>query len=569
MIPMGQTKSQSPTEDDESRFADRRLRAAPVLRLFQGRGRWHSGRRTTRQPGFAGVPLRVLSLAILLSALPAFGQPYEDTITVNVVDVPVYVERFGGPVTGLTRDDFELFVNGRPHPIEYFDVIEEGSVELDSSAGSPSPVDLKRRRLIVLLFDVDSPPWLLRHARDGAAAYVESGSPGDTFAVATVSPSGVLFLVPFTKDRKAVLRAIATLRPSAARDPFRVALLDGERTWGGGGGADAGRGAIGDLWSGRHPATALPPAMAGRFGGAGIDLDRTLDDYGSRGLIENLIALAERLAPLEGRKEVVLMSEGHGDPLAGAPGGGGVLAAIMDLHERYRAAGVFLNAVDIRGLRAPGGDAGSLARSGVGGPPDIRTSSFLSALALDTGGIAASSISHIRKRQGMVYVIGFRPPPSPSSDNSIRIRVKHQPFLTETRYRKAYTLERETKDEGLFLADTLLNDIPQNGVTLSLDVDGTSVAASIPGVELLALNRTPVRLDVYMYVFDERNHAVAWNRLRLAVDVDKGREFLSANAYTMRREFVLDPGRYVAKVVARIEGTDRVGFARAGFEVSR
>jgi VWFA-related protein len=506
--------------------------------------------------------VRVGILAVLLLAVPLFAQRLEDTITVNVVDVPVYVERFGKPVTGLARDDFELFVNGKPHPIEYFDVLSE-----DAAAGVPqtasAPVDLKRRRLIVLLFDVAAPPHALDRVRKAAANYVAAGGPGDTFAVATVSWPGVLFIVPFTSDRVAVHRAIATLRPSAARDPFRVAMLDVERTWGD-------PGIIGGVRGDGHPRGFEPPAIAGLYVGAPIDMDGGQYDFSSRGLIDNLTDLADRLAALEGLKEVVLLSEGHGDPAAGYTWAG-VQATMIRMHERFRAAGVVLNAVDISTRRAPGGAAVVRSTPLRDVAPALTTSSFLWPLALDTGGIATSSFRELQKRQNVGYLIGFRAPESPSRRNSITVRVKDLPLLTDVRYRRAYTLERATRDEGLFLADTILNDIPQNGVTLDLAVDGKWVAATIPGIELLSYASSGHRLnlDVYFYIFDGQQRPVAWNRMQIAVDLEKGREFLTSNPYTMRQEFVLDPGRYVAKALVRIAGTDHVGFERTELEVAK
>ena len=515
-----------------------------------------------------------LLLALLVvSAVPLSAQRYDDAITVNVVDVPVYVERFGVPIKGLTREDFELFVNGKPHPIEYFDVVDQRAGE-NAPATASAPVELKRRRLIVLLFDVAAPPWSLQRARKAAARYVDEGASGDTFAVATVGYSGVLFIVPFTADRIAVQRAIATLRPSAARDPFRVATLDVERSRGGVGGADAGRGVFGGIWGG-HPEGRLPgslpgfyepPAIAGWYTGAAIDRDGAQNDFSSRGLIDNLNTLADRLAPLEGLKEVVLLSEGNSDPDA-AFSWAGRLAAFTRLHKRFRAAGVILNAVDIGTPSAPGGGIERVSTT-TNVTPNFLASNFLWSLALDTGGIATTSLPHLQERHRLSYVIGFRPPASRSKQNSISVRVRNQPILTDVRYRKSYSLDREPTDDGLFLADTLLNDIPQNGVTVDLSVNGKWVAASIPGVELLSY--APERrlsLDVYFYVFDGQQRPVAWNRMQITVDLDKGREFLSTNPYTMRQEFVLEPGRYVAKALVRIAGTDRMGFRRTAFEV--
>jgi len=513
--------------------------------------------------------LRVVSLAFLmLLAVPALAQRYDDSITVNVVDVPVYVERFGVPIKGLERDDFTLFVGGKPHPIEYFDVIDERVVEGEAAAPN-APVDLKHRRLVVLLFDLGAEPFALQRAREAAVKYVSGAAPGDTFAVATIGRSSVRFVAAFTTDRVAVQRAIATLAPSVSRDPFRVATLDAERSiWTQAlGGAEAGRGAFSDVWGDDVAPGGLgissAAANAVQFARNAEALEALGQEAVSFGFIENLAALADRLAPLEGVKQVVLLSERR----SGKDGEGPILPRAMRLHARYRAAGVILNGVDIRPPFVPGVDAGA-SRPPVGAAPSLLPSDFLYTLALDTGGIVTSSLPHLQERNRLAYVIGFHAPPGVTK-NSIRIHVDHVALLTDVRYRKAYDLTAEkTADKGLFLADTLLNDIPQNGVTLDLRVQGTEVTAGIPGVELLSYpSDKPLVLEVFFYVFNEEGRPFAWHLLQVAVDLEKGREFLSANQYTMRQDLALQPGRYVVKALVRIAGTDRVGFDRADLVV--
>src|SRR4051794_9120573 len=54
-------------------------------------------------------------------AKAAAGEPFAESIDVRVVNVEVFVaDRSGRPVTGLTRDDFELSEDGRPVPITNF-----------------------------------------------------------------------------------------------------------------------------------------------------------------------------------------------------------------------------------------------------------------------------------------------------------------------------------------------------------------------------------------------------------------------------------------------------------------
>ena len=51
-------------------------------------------------------------LAAVVLALPIAAQTHSESITVEVVDVPVYVYNSNGALQNLTKNDFQLFVNG-------------------------------------------------------------------------------------------------------------------------------------------------------------------------------------------------------------------------------------------------------------------------------------------------------------------------------------------------------------------------------------------------------------------------------------------------------------------------
>lgn len=54
---------------------------------------------------------------------------FVETVDVSVVNVDVYVtDRDGNPVTGLTQDDFELRVDGKPETITNFFAVTGGAV---------------------------------------------------------------------------------------------------------------------------------------------------------------------------------------------------------------------------------------------------------------------------------------------------------------------------------------------------------------------------------------------------------------------------------------------------------
>jgi hypothetical protein len=79
--------------------------------------------------------MKLLSTAALLLALPLPAQqtpipdqPFVESIDVSVANVEVTVtDREGRPVRGLTRGDFDLFVDGRKVEIVNFSEIAEGS----------------------------------------------------------------------------------------------------------------------------------------------------------------------------------------------------------------------------------------------------------------------------------------------------------------------------------------------------------------------------------------------------------------------------------------------------------
>src|SRR6185436_18241596 len=104
-------------------------------------------------PYFAAIMVamirRVALFLFLLASLSTTAQ-HRESVTVEVIDVPVYVVSGKEPVRNLTRDDFELFVNGKRTAIEYFDTV--GDAAPPGAAGA-RPV-LRERRLFVLLFDL-------------------------------------------------------------------------------------------------------------------------------------------------------------------------------------------------------------------------------------------------------------------------------------------------------------------------------------------------------------------------------------------------------------------------------
>src|SRR3954451_18259023 len=110
------------------------------------------------------------ALIAFLFALPVPAQLREGQ-TVEVIQVPVYVTaRNGSVVSGLTRKNFDLFVNGKAQVIDYFDVIDFGAT---TNADVDTSRDPRQRRLFLLVFDLlFSAPKSVHRAQDAATKLI-------------------------------------------------------------------------------------------------------------------------------------------------------------------------------------------------------------------------------------------------------------------------------------------------------------------------------------------------------------------------------------------------------------
>ena len=510
------------------------------------------------------------SLAFFLSlAFPVVAAQAQlrESTTVEVVEVPVYVDAHGTPVTSLTRQNFALFVNGKPQTIDYFDAIDYATLSPEQSR------DVRQRRLYMLVFDLLSPANALQRAQKAAMQFIDDAAANDTFSIATFGRAGLHVVVPFSRDRLALRRAVRNLDFPRIGDPLHLALTTAER------GNESGR-----------PDGIRDP----RFGEAEFDPMETLT-----GIIEdeiaNLTDLADRLAGMEGQKHVVLLSAGfpsvvlHGvqspmgpgdiriGPIAnrngidrtnsqviGAPNTL-LLGELQGLHATFAAAGVFLDAIDIGGLRYW---------------QTLASNESLYALTRDTGGQVvdrrndlAGAIQVLTNLSRVVYVLGFRAPNTGKAENKIRVKLVNVPHATHASYRPSYRSMADQPDSSdmLRLADIIVNDIPQNGVTTDVTVqpgaNSAAVEVTVPGRELSAhAAGNFVGAKAMLYVMSGTS-VVAFKIKRIDIDLSRAGQALAESPIRLRDTFDLPPGNYAAKTLVRMDTTGATGFARTDFTV--
>jgi VWFA-related protein len=511
--------------------------------------------------------LRKLGFVLLIACALSAQAQVRESVTVEVVQVPVYVTTSDGkPVTGLTKDAFQLSVDGHPQPIEYFDTFDFGT-----ATGGPAPAERTRRerRLYLLLFDLSfaTPGSIGRAQRAAEQAVMHSNPATDLFAVATYSSNkGVFFLSPFLSDRVAVTRAIYTLKSSSAQDPLGIALASAERAkWVTAmeqGGAVSG--------SNDDLSTFLGTEVADTLKGGQINQDN-LAMPAARLIefqLEGLGDAAARFASLEGQKHVLIFTEGFESTrindikAKGRPPN--LDAHLVDLvkrmHDIFVSAGVTLDSVDIKGLRHTFSDLDNNAlymlSQGTGGR------------VIDNRNDLVAAVDTLVQSQRTVYLLGFRQ--GERKRGRISVRVNGLPRGAEVSYREGfgYVAPKAALD-SLQLADILLNDVPQAGVALSAGVrtsdTGAEVAVSFARAEVVPqlVDASP-GVEFLFYIFNDRGGAVGFKAKRINFT---GAGRVNTGYLTLNEPFDLPKGKYSAKVLLRISGTKSLGFVRRDFTI--
>jgi VWFA-related protein len=178
---------------------------------------------------------------LLLTAPPATAQEaplpdlFADVLDVRVVNVEVVVaDRDGNRVQGLHASDFELLVDGRSVPIDYFTEVDEGRAVArhgDGVGNAPSLTPGEPVGTNYLLF-IDE-LFAIRRQRDGFLNRLERDlallNPSDQVAIVAFDGYNVTRLTDWTNSRDEIGDAIQRARERKALGLMRMLDL-GDRT---------------------------------------------------------------------------------------------------------------------------------------------------------------------------------------------------------------------------------------------------------------------------------------------------------------------------------------------------
>ena len=161
-----------------------------------------------------------LQTVLLLAGALALAQDAQPPIRISVTVVQVdavVTGREGRPVTGLTRDDFEIIEDGKPRALTHVSYVRTvGGLDAASQAAPQVPSRLQReqvgRTIAIVVDDLKMSLESIVHARDALHKFIDTQiAPGDMVAVISTS-GGVSALQQFTTDRKMLHAAVGRIR---------------------------------------------------------------------------------------------------------------------------------------------------------------------------------------------------------------------------------------------------------------------------------------------------------------------------------------------------------------------
>jgi VWFA-related protein len=535
--------------------------------------------------------VRLLSVAALAlwvsapSALQSVQRRPSFRAGVELIYVNVVVrDSNGNIVRNLKKEDFTLVEDDKAQAITAFDFEEVPSEALPATepaapvqpilkaeaapttgaaptaapvaASKQEPIDLKNRRLVVLLFDSSSmqPEELERAIASGHDYITKRLTPADLVAIASVG-STLQVVQDFTADRETLAAALDRFSGVDTVGFQEGTTLTGEETEADGFVADESEFNI-------------------------FNTDRRL------AAIEQL---SDTLAPIQQKKSIVYFSSGM------TQRGEDNQVQLRVAIDRAVKANVSIYPVDTRGLTAivPGGSAsqasgrgGSSMFSGRGVSQQFASQAAsqdtLVALASDTGGQAfldtndfGGVYTKVIADTSAYYLIGYSST-NPARDGRFRrIKVRLNKSGLKVEHRNGYYATRDFQHSGKQdreqqLQDQLMTDLSSTDLTvwmstsffrLSDDRFYVPVSIAVPGSEIpfaQSSSQDRATIDVIGLMRDPQQRPVGRLRDTVKLAVQPTQE-VKRKTVQYETGFTLPPGKYRLKVVLRENQSGAVG----------
>jgi len=540
----------------------------------------------------------------------------------------VVLDRDGRPVPGLTRDDFVITEDGKPREIATFEAftaeapatVPAAPFVVSSNEGARSA----GRAFAIIVDNLRVTPARAVSARQAAVSFLDrSVRDGDEVTLGTTS-GDAWWSARIPEGREDLLAVLARVKGRGVESTSLDRMTDYEAFWINNHEASPGMAPLLPDRPGSAPAAAATPDP-NAFGGSikervkqrwkdlnlctgtscdGMVRDRAADlDNTRRGRTQLTLRAVRRgleaLAPIRGRKSLLLLSDGFVDD--SSPDVRGVEAAA-------REANTAVYFIDTRGLVAlPGGGSAADAEANLQ-PRERVTAGFESsvlesagavALAEDTGGFSvrnsndlAAGADRIADESRVFYLLGFYPPEGKSTRDWRKLKVEvKRPGLT-VRARRGYTLRAAAAAAAKEAGAGKKGKRPSLDPAVARALDSADDAAGIPLRIMTYVFEPHANGTTHVLVaaeFDgsrlgaEGKAKARAGRLELSVLAthrDTGREFRADDMLALAvaggeapawravaRDFDLPPGIAQARVVVRDPASGALGSVSQRFEV--
>jgi VWFA-related protein len=550
-------------------------------------------------------------------ASPARTQDDVVRVYTELVQTDVMVfDKQGRFVKDLTRDNFELRVDGKPRPIQAFELITAGSSEesqLAAARGATTvnlnrPVPLDRGRIVFFYVDdfhMDVASFTM--ARKLILNFIDKEM-GQNDQVAIASATGQIgFLQQLTNDRMVLRAAADRLKPRtySVRDmerpvmsEYHALLIDRQDR-------DVFEFFVSETMR-ANPGISRDIA-AHMVRGRATTIISQASVFNSHTLngLEHLIKTAR---DLPGRKVVFFLSGGflienrRGDSFS----------KLRDVTNAAAQSGVVIYSMDTRGLvasltdassEAPFDPTGRLISSSQG--ELTATQDGMNALAVDTGGKALFNTNDLTKglapalkETAVYYLLAWKPDAEAQKEKRFRnleVKLINRPDLS-VRVRKGYLdLDPESavaakpdaqptpaKTAPVLLRESIGAAYPQRGLPILMSADyydvagkgaTLSTAIQIPAeflkFSLDANGKNQATVDVSGIFYDDSGKAQGSFLERIVATSSSQSPSPSSGDrdITFTYPARLAPGLYQVRVAARDDKSGRIGSAHAWFEI--
>jgi len=555
---------------------------------------------------------------------PGNPPPVTFKIETSYVDVDVVVtDGQGNVIRGLTKDDFELFEDGKPQKIDMFSYVDIPAVPEDrflagnrtvSSDVKTNAPSVAGRLYVLVLDDLGTTALRSQYVIKSARQFIEQNFAANDLAAIVYTSGRGDASQEFTGDRRLLIasiekfvgRKLLSLTLAKADEFFGEHLMELEV----------------NAASANDPENNGAPVQSGTVRGPIGNPDVTTDPddfergYRAQQVLHTLGSVAQTLGGVRGRRKALLFfSEGIDYPIYdmfNSPAATDVLTATKDAIAAAARSNVTFFTIDPRGLVGLSAEEIELNASADpsrgfdahGLVAEMRLSQdSLRTLADETGGFAAVNsrngapiFDRIVRTTSTYYLLGYYPPDHPRDGtfHKIDVRVKRPGLQISARKgyasprgKTAQELAQEQrnrelragKDLGAAQASVELREIlnsplQQSGLTLAMQAApfkskskeaAVAIALEVDGARLHFEPRNNNSafhddLEVSFFALDDKGKAHAGTVYNLNLTLQPDTyERVRTQGLRLNPRIALPPGRYQLRMGVRESGAGELG----------